>query len=102
MEPIVSNFGYLPLDIDFLEFIRNITEELGIVLIFDEIQSFRVSEGGAQESFGITPDMTTLGKIIEEDSLWELLEVKMRSWNFLIPQVIIMTLLMLEHSMVTL
>ena len=51
MEPIVSNFGYLPLDIDFLEFIRNITEELGIVLIFDEIQSFRVSEGGAQESF---------------------------------------------------
>lgn len=64
MEPIVSNFGYLPLDIDFLEFIRNITEELGIVLIFDEIQSFRVSKGGAQESFGITPDMTTLGKII--------------------------------------
>ena len=37
---------------------------LGIVLIFDEIQSFRVSKGGAQESFGITPDMTTLGKII--------------------------------------
>ncbi|MEC7837357.1 MAG: aspartate aminotransferase family protein [Chloroflexota bacterium] len=64
MEPIISNFGYLPLDIDFLKFIRNITEELGIVLIFDEIQSFRVSRGGAQESFNITPDMTTLGKII--------------------------------------
>ena len=64
MEPIISNFGYLPLDIDFLKFIRNITEELGIVLIFDEIQSFRVSKGGAQESFNITPDMTTLGKII--------------------------------------
>jgi len=64
MEPIVSNFGYLPLDLDFLKFIRNITEELNIVLIFDEIQSFRVSKGGAQESFGITPDMTTLGKII--------------------------------------
>ena len=64
MEPIVSNFGYLPLDRDFLKFIRNITEELGIVLIFDEIQSFRVARGGAQESFEITPDMTTLGKII--------------------------------------
>jgi len=64
MEPIISNFGYLPLDLEFLKFIRSITEELGIVLIFDEIQSFRVSRGGAQESFNITPDMTTLGKII--------------------------------------
>ena len=64
MEPIISNFGYVPLDIDFLKFIRTITHELGIVLIFDEIQSFRVSRGGAQKSFNITPDMTTLGKII--------------------------------------
>ena len=64
MEPIISNFGYLPLDLEFIKFIREITEELGIILIFDEIQSFRVSSGGAQESFGITPDMTTLGKII--------------------------------------
>ena len=64
MEPIISNFGYLPLDLEFIKFIREITNELGIVLIFDEIQSFRVSSGGAQESFGITPDMTTLGKII--------------------------------------
>ncbi|KAA1289828.1 MAG: aspartate aminotransferase family protein [SAR202 cluster bacterium] len=64
MEPIISNFGYLPLDLEFIKFIREITEELGIVLIFDEIQSFRVSSGGAQESFGVTPDMTTLGKII--------------------------------------
>ena len=64
MEPIISNFGYLPLDLEFIKFIREITSELGIVLIFDEIQSFRVSSGGAQESFGITPDMTTLGKII--------------------------------------
>ena len=64
MEPIISNFGYLPLDLEFIKFIREITQELGIVLIFDEIQSFRVSSGGAQESFGITPDMTTLGKII--------------------------------------
>ena len=63
MEPIISNFGYLPLDIEFIRFIRDITEELGILLIFDEIQSFRVASGGAQEAFDITPDMTTLGTV---------------------------------------
>ena len=57
-------FGYLPLDRDFLKFIRNITEELGIVLIFDEIQSFRVSKEALKNLLEITPDMTTLGKII--------------------------------------
>ena len=64
MEPIISNFGYLPLDLQFLKFIREITNELGIVLIFDEIQSFRVAKGGAQEVFDVVPDITTLGKII--------------------------------------
>ncbi|MDG2101518.1 MAG: aspartate aminotransferase family protein [Dehalococcoidia bacterium] len=64
LEPIISNFGYLPLDLEFLQFIRDITTELNIVLIFDEIQSFRVSNGGAQEAFNIIPDMTTLGKVI--------------------------------------
>ena len=64
MEPVISNLGYMPLDYDFLKFIREITEELGIVLIFDEIQSFRLSKGGAQETIGITPDITCLGKII--------------------------------------
>tara|TARA_Y100001960_G_scaffold141216_1_gene149424 strand:+ start:1742 stop:3091 length:1350 start_codon:yes stop_codon:yes gene_type:complete len=64
MEPIISNLGYMPLDNIFLKFIRDITEELGIVLIFDEIQSFRISRGGAQETLGITPDLTSLGKII--------------------------------------
>ena len=64
LEPIISNFGYLPLDLEFLKFIRAITTELNIVLIFDEIQSFRVALGGAQEAFNIIPDMTTLGKVI--------------------------------------
>ena len=64
MEPIISNFGYLPLDLHFLKFIREITNELGIVLIFDEIQSFRVAKGGAQQVFDVVPDITTLGKII--------------------------------------
>jgi len=64
MEPIVSSFGYLPGDPDFLRGIRKLTEELGIVLVFDEVQSLRVGPGGAQELFGITPDLTAFGKII--------------------------------------
>lgn len=64
MEPISSRFGYAPAELHFLEGIRSVTEELGIVLIFDEVQSFRVAPGGAQQSFNVIPDMTTLGKII--------------------------------------
>ena len=64
MEAVSSSFGYLPADVEFLRGIREITEELGIVLIFDEVQSFRVSAGGAQEMMGVIPDMTTFGKII--------------------------------------
>jgi len=64
MEPIISSIGYVPADILFLEKMREVTKELGVILIFDEVQSFRVSSGGAQELFGVTPDMTTLGKII--------------------------------------
>ena len=64
MEPIISSIGYVPADISFLEKMRELTKELDIVLIFDEVQSLRVSPGGAQELFGVIPDMTTLGKII--------------------------------------
>ncbi len=64
MEAVSSNFGYLSADTSFLQGIRALTEELGIVLIFDEVQSFRVSSGGAQQMFGVIPDMTTFGKII--------------------------------------
>jgi len=64
MEPIVSSFGYLPGDPDFLRGIRKLTQELGIVLVYDEVQSFRVAPGGAQELFGVTPDLTAFGKII--------------------------------------
>ena len=64
MEPVVSSFGYLPADQEYLEFVRAKTSELGIVLIFDEVQSFRLSSGGAQEFFNVVPDMTALGKII--------------------------------------
>jgi glutamate-1-semialdehyde 2,1-aminomutase len=64
MEPIVSAFGYVPGRPEFLRGIRKLTEELGIVLIFDEVQSLRVAPGGAQELLGVTADLTCLGKII--------------------------------------
>jgi len=64
MEPVVSSFGYLPGDPEFLRGIRKLTESLGIVLVYDEVQSFRVAPGGAQELFGVTPDLTAFGKII--------------------------------------
>lgn len=64
MEPVASNFGYVPAEPEFLRGMRRLTEELGIILIFDEVQSFRLSPGGAQEMFGVIPDVTTFGKII--------------------------------------
>lgn len=48
----------------FLEAVREVTESLDILLIFDEVISFRLSHGGAQEYYGVTPDITTLGKLI--------------------------------------
>jgi glutamate-1-semialdehyde 2,1-aminomutase len=64
MEPVVSAFGYVPGRPEFLHGLRKLTEELGIVLIYDEVQSLRIAPGGAQELFGVTPDLTCLGKII--------------------------------------
>ena len=64
MEPVMSSFGYLAGDIEFLQGLRDLTTELGIILIYDEVQSFRVAPGGAQEMFGVIPDMTSFGKII--------------------------------------
>jgi glutamate-1-semialdehyde 2,1-aminomutase len=64
MEPIASAFGYVPGRPEFLHGLRKLTEELDIVLIFDEVQSLRTAAGGAQALFGVTPDLTCLGKII--------------------------------------
>src|SRR5205823_1421428 len=65
LEPVPGNAGvYLP-KTGYLEFLRRITTENGALLIFDEVMTgFRLSLGGAQQRFGITPDLTTLGKII--------------------------------------
>lgn len=65
VEPVAANMGVVIPEEDFLPFLREITEENGTVLIFDEvITGFRLGIGGAQQWFGITPDMTTLGKIV--------------------------------------
>jgi glutamate-1-semialdehyde 2,1-aminomutase len=65
VEPVAGNMGTVPPREGFLEGLREICTAEGIVLIFDEVMSgFRVAYGGAQELYGVTPDMTTLGKII--------------------------------------
>jgi glutamate-1-semialdehyde 2,1-aminomutase len=65
IEPIAGNMGVVPPEPEFLLKLRKLTEESGIVLIFDEVISgFRVQYGGAQTLYGITPDLTVLGKII--------------------------------------
>ena len=65
VEPVAGNMGVIPPAPGFLQGLRDVTTEMGIVLIFDEvITGFRVSCGGAQELYGVTPDLTTLGKII--------------------------------------
>jgi glutamate-1-semialdehyde 2,1-aminomutase len=65
LEPIVGNAGFIPPDAGFLEGLRELTQEHGALLVFDEVMTgFRIAYGGVQEKFGITPDLTTLGKVI--------------------------------------
>jgi len=65
IEPIPANMGLIETEKEYLEKVREITQKENIVLIFDEVISgFRVSLGGTQKIFGITPDLTILGKII--------------------------------------
>ncbi|MFO0054114.1 MAG: glutamate-1-semialdehyde 2,1-aminomutase [Dolichospermum sp.] len=65
LEPIVGNAGFITPDAGFLEGLRELTHEYGALLVFDEVMTgFRIAYGGAQEKFGITPDLTTLGKVI--------------------------------------
>ncbi|NJN28522.1 MAG: glutamate-1-semialdehyde 2,1-aminomutase [Cyclobacteriaceae bacterium] len=65
VEPVVGNMGCVLPASGFLEGLRTLCDQHGIVLIFDEVMTgFRLSKGGAQEVFGVMPDLTTLGKII--------------------------------------
>ena len=65
IEPVVGNMGCVPPENGYLEAVRKLTKDHGALLIFDEVMTgFRVARGGAQELYGIAPDITTLGKII--------------------------------------
>jgi glutamate-1-semialdehyde 2,1-aminomutase len=64
VEPVLGSGGMIPAEPTFLERLRAVTSELGLVLIFDEIISLRIAPGGAQERYGVMPDLTTMGKII--------------------------------------
>lgn len=65
VEPVVGNAGCIPPAAGYLQALREITNREGALLIFDEVMTgFRVALGGAQELYGITPDLTTLGKIV--------------------------------------
>ena len=65
LEPIIGNSGCIPPDDGFLQFLRELTKAEGTLLVFDEVMTgLRVARGGAQELYGVDPDLTTLGKII--------------------------------------
>ena len=65
LEPVAGNMGLVPPKPGYLESLRELTEKHGVLLMFDEVMTgFRLALGGAQERFGITPDLTALGKII--------------------------------------
>jgi glutamate-1-semialdehyde 2,1-aminomutase len=64
LEPIIGAGGVIAATPEFLQRLREVTTELGILLIFDEVISLRVAPGGAQQLYGVTPDLTTMGKII--------------------------------------
>jgi glutamate-1-semialdehyde 2,1-aminomutase len=65
VEPVVGNMGCVPPRGDFLKILRDFTTHAGAVLIFDEVMTgFRIALGGAQEKYGVRPDLTTMGKVI--------------------------------------
>ena len=65
VEPVAGNMGLVPPEPGFLEGLRDVTRAAGVLLVFDEVMTgFRVDPGGAQALYGVTPDLTTLGKVI--------------------------------------
>jgi glutamate-1-semialdehyde 2,1-aminomutase len=62
VEPMLGSGGCIPATVEFLQALRHATAQRGAVLIFDEVMTSRLAQGGAQELFGVLPDLTTLGK----------------------------------------
>ena len=81
LEPVAGNMGLVPPRPGYLEALREITERHGAILVFDEVMTgFRLALGGAQERFGITPDLTALGKIIGGGCQQRRMGGRARSW----------------------
>ncbi|HZB83382.1 MAG TPA: aspartate aminotransferase family protein [Rubrobacteraceae bacterium] len=64
VEPVLGSAGMIPAEQGYLDMLREVTEQLGILLVFDEVVSFRIAYGGAQEYYGVSPDLTCLGKAV--------------------------------------
>jgi glutamate-1-semialdehyde 2,1-aminomutase len=64
VEPVLGSAGMIPAERDYLQMLRDVTQRLGILLIFDEVVSFRIATGGGQEYFGVSADLTCFGKLI--------------------------------------
>jgi glutamate-1-semialdehyde 2,1-aminomutase len=64
VEPVMGGLGYIPAETEFLQALREACDGQNILLIFDEVQTFRMTPGGAQQWFQVIPDLTCLGKII--------------------------------------
>jgi glutamate-1-semialdehyde 2,1-aminomutase len=64
VEPVLGSAGMIPAEPPYLAMLREVTERFGILLIFDEVVSFRVAYGGAEEHYGLRPDLTCLGKLV--------------------------------------
>ena len=64
VEPMLGSSGMVPADAEYLRMLREVSSAHGTLLVFDEVITFRVSPGGAQESYGVFPDLTALGKVI--------------------------------------
>ncbi len=64
VEPVMGSAGVIPAESGFLTFLRELVDDVGALLVFDEVISFRIDYHGAQGRYGVTPDLTTLGKII--------------------------------------
>jgi len=83
LEPVVGNAGFIVPDAGFLEGLRELTKEYGALLMFDEVMTgFRIAYGGAQEKFGITPDLPTLAKLSAVGCQWGLTAVGPILWRW--------------------
>ena len=88
LEPVVGNSGFIVPDKEFLEGLREITKAEGALLTFDEVMTgFRIAKGCAQEYWGVTPDLTTMGKVIGGGLPVGAYGGRARSWTLSAPRV---------------